>query len=256
MNRRDRRRPFHTPAEAATFAIARALDDANMALWESALRRANANHPVSLAVDVGCGTGHFLTTIRKSTGARVIGIDLSMAMLREAHTGARKGFPLVCADGVRLPIQSEAADLLFYSMVFHHLDHVEDALSEARRCLRKGGQICIRTSTVDRLACFAYLRYFPSAMKIDKSKMPSVKALVGALEGAQLRVVRNEVVVQRAEVSVAEYVEFVRTRSLSDLLAITDEEFTNGLAQLVADVERGVDVELSEPMDFIVARRV
>lgn len=102
-------RPFQTSAEAATYAIARALDTANMALWESAIRRVVGTRSVSLAVDVGCGTGHFLTTIRDATRANVIGIDLSMPMLREAKSRAGSGFPLVCADGARLPIRPEVS---------------------------------------------------------------------------------------------------------------------------------------------------
>lgn len=141
-------------------------------------------------------------------------------------------------------------------MVIHHFDNFTEALSEAGRCLRRDGLICIRTSTVDRLECFAYLHYFPSAMERDRSKMPAVNSLLQALDCAVFRVVQHDVVVQRAEASVADYVEFVRSRSLSDLLEITDNEFTEGLARLVGDVERGRDVDLSEPMDFIVARRV
>ncbi len=256
MRRTNPERPFQTRAEAATYAAARALDAANMALWESAIRQAVGARSMSLAVDVGCGTGHFLVAIREATRARVIGLDASIPMLLEARTAVGDAFPLVCANGSRLPIGSGLADFLFYSMVVHHLESVTEALLEGGRCLRKDGLICIRTSTVDRLECFAYLQYFPSAMERDRVKMPSVADLVRILDTGMFRVVRHDVVLQTAEDSVADYVQFVRSRSLSDLIAIADEEFANGCASLASDVEEGRNLDLREPMDFIVARRV
>lgn len=159
----------------------------------------------------------------------------------------------ICADGAQLPLRSGYLDLMLYSMSIHHLGHIGSSFEEARRCLRIGGAICVRTSTTDRLHEFAYLGYFPSALKIDQNRMPSAACLRNALTNANFAVARHEVIVQRAADTVAEYLAFIEMRSLSDLLAISDREFQAGFAAMRQDAEKGLALSLNEPIDFFVA---
>ncbi|MBV8269122.1 MAG: methyltransferase domain-containing protein [Planctomycetaceae bacterium] len=94
-------------------------------------------------LDLGCGKGRFAARLAES-GADVVGIDLSAAMLAEAE-----GLALVRGSARRLPFASASFDAVVAVEVFEHLADVDAALREARRVLRPGGVLAI----VDKNAC-------------------------------------------------------------------------------------------------------
>jgi demethylmenaquinone methyltransferase/2-methoxy-6-polyprenyl-1,4-benzoquinol methylase len=102
-------------------------------------------------VEIGVGTGRDLVLLRDRVGAggRVVGVDLSMGMLRQARRRLRRngahGVALERADARALPIADRWADLVFCSRV---LDLVETSaisaiLGEFRRLLRPGGRLAV-----------------------------------------------------------------------------------------------------------------
>ncbi len=95
-----------------------------------------------LALDVGSGPGQY-TRVLKAQGLRVVGLDLSQGLLRQAQA-AGTGW-LVCADMRRLPIADERADGCFVCASLLHLPRTQapQTLSEFRRVLRPGGALYI-----------------------------------------------------------------------------------------------------------------
>jgi SAM-dependent methyltransferase len=94
--------------------------------------------PATVLVDLGCGPGHIGASLQSRVG-RVVGVDLSVAMLDQArlrHPAVRG----VRGDLRALPLAPGAADAVvcFYSLI--HLRHAEvpGALAEIRRILRRG----------------------------------------------------------------------------------------------------------------------
>jgi SAM-dependent methyltransferase len=98
---------------------------------EAPLRRLalSASH----VLDLGCGTGRFAAGL----GTRnVVGIDISMGMLREAIA---KGVRVARGDAHALPFASGAFDLVVAAnAAFRHLG-LDQALAESARVLRPGG---------------------------------------------------------------------------------------------------------------------
>ncbi len=105
-----------------------------------------------IVLDAGCGTGWLAAGLRRARpDVVVIGSDLSAGMLGRAR--AAGGWPLVQADGTRLPVRAGSVDVLVCRGVLHHLPDVPAALAEWRRVLRPAGAVVLSsepTPTVER----------------------------------------------------------------------------------------------------------
>jgi SAM-dependent methyltransferase len=97
-------------------------------------------------VDVGCGPGHFLSPIAKRAG-RVIGVDLSLGMLAKAREHVLGGRAYVAvADIEQMPVAAGAVDVVLAAFMLYHVPHLDRALDELHRVLRKGGTVLAVTN--------------------------------------------------------------------------------------------------------------
>lgn len=214
---------------------ARQLPDETLRLW---LDRVASHMPpgaVHTIVDLGCGTGRFSGALAAHFGARVLGIEPSQKMLDTARA-ALAGRPVALCRGYAedLPLGDHVADLVFLSMVYHHLRDKTMACREFRRVLKQGGGLCIRTSTVELLDSYLWMPFFPAAREIERERLPSAAALIATLEGQGFRLAAQEVVQQRFAQNLHEYVEKIALRGISSLQAIPDDAFAQSLAHLRA----------------------
>ena len=87
-------------------------------------------------VEIGCGTGHWLSGLDK--GSWSCGLDISIGMLQRAQTklGAAS---LVQADAHRIPLESQSVDLLYCVNALHHFEGPGAVIREAARVLRVSG---------------------------------------------------------------------------------------------------------------------
>ena len=108
-----------------------------------------------LVVDAGAGTGRSsLALKRRYPNARVVAVDLAVAMLRASGRRAwwrRAGdFDRVCGDLERLPFADASVDLLFSNLALPWCDP-DRALAEARRVLAPRGLLSATTLGPDTL---------------------------------------------------------------------------------------------------------
>ncbi len=90
-----------------------------------------------LVLDMGCGKGRFARRLA-ARGVRIVGLDLSRAMLADAQ-----GLPRVLGSARRLPFADETFDV---AVAVETLQHVRDAsvtIAEARRVLRPAGRLIV-----------------------------------------------------------------------------------------------------------------
>ena len=99
------------------------------------------DHPGLDALEVGCGTGHWLAAL-SDLGARLLGVDPSSAMLHKARSKAPKA-ALVCARAEQLPFSCDSLDLIFCVNAFHHFSDAKKFLRDARLLLRNEGHLAI-----------------------------------------------------------------------------------------------------------------
>lgn len=97
-------------------------------------------------LEIGVGTGALLMELVKS-GAEVIGVDHSLAMLEEARRrvlqGGISGVELRLGEMAHLPVSDISIDCVVANMVLHHAADPQSVLLEIRRVLTPGGQLLI-----------------------------------------------------------------------------------------------------------------
>jgi ubiquinone/menaquinone biosynthesis C-methylase UbiE len=92
-------------------------------------------------VDVGCGRGIYHPLFRKR-GARVIGIDRSIGMLKES----REDCLAAAGDAQALPLSDAMCDRVACNHVLYHVPDQVLAMRELRRIVRPGGRVVIATN--------------------------------------------------------------------------------------------------------------
>jgi malonyl-CoA O-methyltransferase len=102
---------------------------------------------VKAAIDLGCGTAQLTHDLaRRFTGAQVVGVDLSDAMLQAARKrlGAEAP-PLLRANAYALPFAGGSVDLVTSTISYHWYTEPARALAEVHRVLRPGGVFVLAT---------------------------------------------------------------------------------------------------------------
>lgn len=106
-----------------------------------------AVQPGEFVVDAGCGTGLLANSLAGvlRTGGRVVGIDLSPAMLEVAEAHRPADAPVAFGHGVveQLVPRSKTVDVVVLGLVLSYTKDPEVVLREARRVLRPGGRVVI-----------------------------------------------------------------------------------------------------------------
>jgi demethylmenaquinone methyltransferase/2-methoxy-6-polyprenyl-1,4-benzoquinol methylase len=102
--------------------------------------------PSDRVLDLGGGTGHLLSTLRKRIGEQgmVCMVDLSPEMLRQAATPAARTRAMRCCGLVEnLPLKDGQWDAVVCMGLFPHLIDRQRALAEIRRALVPSGRMAI-----------------------------------------------------------------------------------------------------------------
>ena len=143
------RNPFSDAMIAETYeswyatSLGRAVDRAERAT----LLRMARPQPGELALDVGCGTGHF-TQMLAQDGAEVTGCDASEAMLRQAAR-TLPDLRWQLADARELPYADASWDLVLSVTMLEFVEEPARALDEMWRVLRPGGRLVVAVLQAD-----------------------------------------------------------------------------------------------------------
>jgi SAM-dependent methyltransferase len=119
--------------------------------------RTNLEHTDGLVLDLACGAGRWTRTLMRHLGGdRVVGLDLSIAMI----TLIRSTLPDLCVvrgTALRLPFATGSLGAVNCSNALQLLPDPRTVLIEAARCLRPGG---LFTAFTFRRADRPAYRYF------------------------------------------------------------------------------------------------
>jgi len=222
---------YDKTAIAATYDAARSYRSEVLQRWLD-LVASFAPPKVELVLDIGCGTGRFTQPLADRFGTRVIGIDPSESMLEAARgksTNDHVDFRQASAE--HLPLEDGCADLVFMSMMLHHLTHKERAARECRRVLSRGGRLCVRNSTRDSI--YPQQRFFPGIQAYIR-ELPSRDEVMELFEAAGLQLCAYNLVLHPVAESWQELADKLALRADSFIARLPQAEFAQGLAGLRA----------------------
>lgn len=105
-------------------------------------------------LDLGSGTGRASARLkRRYRSSSVIALDLAPGMLHQAarHQRLFRRFERVCADALRLPLQSASVDIVFSNLMLQWCEPLIDVFTEIRRVLKPQGFLAFTTFGPDTL---------------------------------------------------------------------------------------------------------
>lgn len=112
--------------------------------------------PREIILDAGCGTGVFTLDIL-AFGPRVIGLDISLPMLRRSREKAREyPFQIVLGDMLKLPFLDGSFDKVVSVTALEFIADAKSSVQELFRVTKKGGSIVV--ATLNSLSPWAWRR--------------------------------------------------------------------------------------------------
>jgi ubiquinone/menaquinone biosynthesis C-methylase UbiE len=212
---------------------------------------------VSRIIDLGCGTGRYSEPLSVHFLADVIGIDPSQKMLEQTRKNtSHRGIIFKQATGEQLPVEEQSIDMVFMSMISHHLASPELTAHECRRILRDGGHVCFRNSTADATESFPYLNFFPGIRQIIKEQLASRNQIRSVFEGAGFDAVAHRAISHQMSPDWSSFANKIAIRSDSFLTRLPDDDFRAGMDALrtyAGHADPGEPVTID--VDFFVFQR-
>ena len=151
--------------------------------WETALGRLELT-PASRVLDVACGSGGPALHLARTTGARVVGVDVNPAGIETAREAAhREGLEGLAgferADASRpLPFDDASFDAVVCIDAINHLPDRRSVLRDWHRLLRPGGRILFTDPVVvtglltsEELALRASIGFFVFALRDEDERL-------------------------------------------------------------------------------------
>ena len=202
--------------------------------------RAIASDAVDL-LEVGCGTGHWLTRFGGSN-RRAVGVDPSTEMLRNADASL-KGCCLVRGVAEALPFGDGEFDCVYAINALHHFSDSDAFIAEAARVLRAGGRFAtVGLDPSTRIDQWYIYDYFPRALELDEQRYPSTVGVAAAMESAGFEEVSTAVAQHMPAAEPARaYLESpaFHRHTASQLSLLTDAEFEAGVERIWEDIHAG-----------------
>jgi ubiquinone/menaquinone biosynthesis C-methylase UbiE len=211
--------------------------------WRSAIGRYVDDRSDSAPIlDLGAGTGIWTRAFRRWFEAPVVAVEPSSGMRQVARdNGVPDRAWLVAGRAEAIPLGSSTVATAWMSTVIHHVEDLDECISELSRVLRTDGRVLIRNSFPGRHDEIALFHYFPAAKRVAES-FPTIEDLTERFARVSFGLRELQRVREPARGSLRDSRDLVRhmRRTDSALAPLSDLEFDAGLAAIDADVARGV----------------
>ncbi|MBI4768728.1 MAG: methyltransferase domain-containing protein [Deltaproteobacteria bacterium] len=187
-----------------------------------------------MVLEVGCGTGHWLTILQDQT--QVIGIDQSLGMLSKA-VEQKGNFSLVQGNASLLPFQRKSFDMVYCVNALHHFKDPSGFITQAYELLKDYGVLALIGMNPHALQdrWFIY-DYFPGTLEADLKRYPSPGTIADWMITAGFGEIRWQVAEHLLNDRHGDEVLSLTREFTSQLMLLSPEEFAKGKARLEADL--------------------
>ena len=93
-------------------------------------------------LDAGCGTGHFCQLLERRQPSKIVGLDLSPAMIAQARKNCPSG-EFHSLDISIHPIGIDQYELVICALVLGHIEDIRPVIGHLASALKKGGVLLI-----------------------------------------------------------------------------------------------------------------
>jgi ubiquinone/menaquinone biosynthesis C-methylase UbiE len=190
----------------------------------------------SQVLEVGCGTGNYITAIGLLVDCVCWGSDPSTEMLSKAREQSPTTH-LKLGRAERLDYPPGTFDLVFSVDVIHHVNDRAQYIREAYRVLAPGGQLCTVTDSEWIIRHRQPLAtYFPETVEAELKRYPRTVALrIAMLETGFDEIIEHTVECPYHMADIQAY----RDKAYSALHVIPEAAFRRGIARMEHDLRTG-----------------
>lgn len=239
---------------ATAFRESREIPRDGLEEWREAVRRHLAPQPGMTLLDLGAGTGAFTAAFADWFGIDVVAVEPSSAM--RLHIPPAETIRVLEGDALSIPLEDDAADGVWLSLVIHHVPDLAAAAREIRRVLRPSAPVLIRQGFPDRdLGGIEMVRWFPETANLVAS-YPTLVETCAAFGTAGFHRESVEQVCDVRPEPLAEFLAQADTLRTADttLRNLTEDEFQRGKERLRRAVESGDAAPRANWLDLLVLR--
>jgi len=224
-----------------------------LTLWMNVVSSHVKNPFIETILDLGCGTGRFSEALAARFDAEVIGIDPSKKMLEQAQKKRRdRRVRYQLGRGEAIPLPDKSVDLIFMSMIFHHLENPALTARECRRVLRDGGPAILRAGSRERISSYPYVPFFPASRPILEECLVTGTFMRKVFESAGFRMTSVDVVTQQIAPNYGAYAEKLSAGADSVLARLSPDDFDAGMEALRLHAAQVDSQPVVEPIDVFV----
>jgi SAM-dependent methyltransferase len=192
------------------------------------------------ALEVGCGTGHWLAELAPLV-SQLYGLDFSAGMLRQAQNHPVR-LALTRGTAELPPFQASCFDLVYCVNAIHHFPDPAGFVSEAYRLLMPGGALAvIGMGPPGRRNSWYVYDYFDGTYEADLERFPSYETMATWMISAGFEDVRLSEVRHISDPKPGRWVlddPFLQKKSTSQLALLSDEAYAAGLRKIKAALAR------------------
>lgn len=188
-------------------------------------------------LDLGCGTGNLFYQLSQHWKGNCVGLDISINMLKKAYEKNLTA-SWIRADIHNIPCRDDSFDGIAGIYVLHLLDNIPQILAECRRVLEKGLLFFI-SAPHHFIINHPLNQFFPSFSEIDTQRFPKEDEMVDMLIKAGFYNIRQEYYVSVRDWLSEEYLEKIRSKFISTLRLIPNDEFNKGLEKMEEEIQKG-----------------
>ncbi|MBF4987673.1 bifunctional 2-polyprenyl-6-hydroxyphenol methylase/3-demethylubiquinol 3-O-methyltransferase UbiG [Methylophilus sp. 14] len=189
-------------------------------------------------LDIGCGTGRYGLSFYNK-GMTVLGVDKSPDQILIAS----KRIPTICSEVFQAEFPNQSYDAVCLIMVIHQFKPLElpTLFKKIAHALKPEGRLWIKTCSHKDLSKRPFNDEFPSALKINIERYPSIECLVELAIKYGFECSRQESICNEFNLSGNEILQRFKGKHNSTLYLMSEGDVAAGLSLLETKYDKHKD---------------